>query len=205
MDSIYQIKKNLMAGNVLLLPTDTIPGLSFDPRNKKAAQWVYSYKQRPQTKPFVHLVGSVTKAQSFWEPLPPGWPEAIKKAWPAPLTIVWKSTLVPNGSLGLRFPKLTKESQWMHTLLKDLPFPLPTTSVNFSGQEASSSWDEACKQLKETECYIPSFPNKPTCYGKASTVVKILDSKSYCILRHGTVSKKELKTIWQDFAIIETT
>ena len=36
MDIIAQTKKALEKGQVCLLPTDTLPGLSFDPKNKMA-------------------------------------------------------------------------------------------------------------------------------------------------------------------------
>ena len=76
---------------VCLHPTDTVPGLTFDPLSRKASERLQAIKGRDPAKTFLGLVADVYEAKRFWQELPAPWSRLLEDIWPAPLTVIWKA------------------------------------------------------------------------------------------------------------------
>lgn len=192
---------------VVLHPTDSIPGLTFKPYSKMAKELLCRFKGRAQQKPCIALVESRQKAISLWRPLPGNWQIALDYIWPAPLTIVWQADpkscdsrlISPDGTLALRFPRLEGQDLWLFDVIAKIPYPLPTTSVNRQGMLPRTTWDEASREIEsESGFYIPQRPlccDSPKKAGqRASTIIGITGATEYRVFREGAVSRDELNS-----------
>lgn len=182
-----------------LHPTDTIPGLAFNPRKATGLNTICKFKGRSETKPCIGLVPSLERALAYWETLPLKWHKVLSKLWPGSLSVIWRANkAAPNalvsieGTISLRVPCITqKEYCWMNEVLAKLEFPLPTTSVNISGQPPATTWKEAVSLVqKEHGIFIPQIEVHGVKTAAApSTLIKIIDEKKYELLREGAIKK----------------
>jgi len=195
----------LRAGRACLHPTDTLPGLTFDPYSAAAKVNMQTLKGRDEGKPFLGLVASAGLARRFFAPLPGRWEEALDTLWPGPLSVVWQAapsappTLVAeDGTIGLRVPQFSLEAAWMGVVLALLEMPLPTTSVNRSGEPPVRHFTEAATFLQKLPgCYVP--PWRPQLEGEAlqSTVVRLHADGGFTVLRAGALAESQLEASLQ--------
>lgn len=143
-----------ICGCVCLHPTDTIPGLSFNPDLAISREQFFQLKKRDPTKPSICLVANTSVAFSYWQDLPSRWSEKLSHKWPSGLSIIWKaSSRCPvelknsDNELALRVPLWRNCDKWMQFVLERLACPFPTSSVNFAGQPAAENWNEAVSFL----------------------------------------------------------
>lgn len=192
----------LNRGQVCLHPAETLPGFTFDPLSSTAKKVLYEIKGREAQKTVISLVGSFEKAKMFWEPLPPAWEKTLTTLWPAPLSVSWKasrnapSALVnEDGFLALRCPRLLPCSSWLQEVLDQFPTPLPSTSVNRSGELSCKSWKEAqvfCEDFKEV--YVPELQEEPKFESQASTLIQI-QASDFILLREGKIGASQIRKV----------
>ena len=190
-------------GDICLHPTDSIPGLSFNPASTKGYHHFLQIKKRATTKGFVTLASSWERAISFWQPLPPVWNAILESIWPAPLSVVWEARegisdlLFPKGErhLCIRVPVLP---EWMELFLEDLPHPFPSTSVNDTGNPPIVDWYDAETWLKQRSSafFCPEIP-KPKVSGTGPSTVIQPTGKGlhFNILRQGIFDTKNIKSL----------
>lgn len=191
----------LARGQALLHPTDTLPGLAFDPRTDGAAAVFETVKGRDPYKTCLGLVPDLASARLFFAPLPPVWERALALLWPGSLSVVWTASAAApralvreDGTLGLRVPSLPADAQWLLVLMRALALPLPTTSVNATGNAPLATWTAARAFCAAHHCvFCPDWtPARDAFAGAPSTVVRILPSGGFEVLRDGAVSAKRL-------------
>lgn len=189
------------AGAVCLHPTDSLPGLTFDPRSEKAREALYQWKGRDALKPTLSLVANVDLALKQWLPLPGAWEDHVRKLWPASLSVVWKASREcppslhgPDGTVALRVPVLTNEIEWFRDGLRILAEPVPTSSVNRSGEPAASTWREALQRTRGSGIFCPEGID-PTFVGAPSTVIRILEDGRWKLLREGNVTVHRITAV----------
>mgnify|MGYP003684880313 CR=1 FL=1 len=193
------MKRVWLAGDVCLHPTDTLPGLSFDPRNSEAWSHLAAIKKRELGKTCISLIPSLAFAKKFWQDLPGPWESVLDHLWPSSLSVIWKasekcpqSLVRDNGTVAFRNPFLESENTWLNQVMEELNCPFPTTSVNSSGEYAAENYQDAVAFLEGHDAvFIPSEFVVPG--GKASTLIEILGDASYRILRQGPCSEEQIK------------
>jgi len=135
----------LLAGQVVLLPTDTIYGLSCLATNETAVRRILEMKGRSDNKPLISLVNSwaMVERQAIIENKVRNYLSAV---WPGPVTAVLVSrqhlpAAVTGGlpTIALRWPK----NEWLNQLITLIGQPLVSTSANLAGQEPIVSIEEA--------------------------------------------------------------
>ena len=183
--------KGLRAGYLLIHPTDTIPGLTYDPLNESGFELLCSVKKRELTKTCIGLVSSLDMASRFFKDLSSEDLELLKKYWPAPLSVVAQASseaprsLVRNdGSISLRFPDLAPNHTWLYEVISELNAPLPTTSINESGEPAVSEWKDADLFAESCDKVINLVEQYEIQSKDPSTIVRIKSGK-FEILRQG--------------------
>lgn len=195
----------LRAGKICLHPTDSIPGLSFDPRLDANRQKLDGIKGRDAVKSYIGLLANLDMARIFWRPLPGNWFDVLSQVWPAPLSVVWEaaptcpiSIVGKDGSVAFRLPQLAPDMQWLLRAIQELGCPMPTTSVNDSGQEPLTVWDEAVRWLdnKSSHTYVPTLKSQPRFSPQPSTVIKIIDGERFQVLREGRFATATLRSQW---------
>ena len=201
----HSLKKNFLKawtnGKVCLHPSDTIPGLTFNPEISLAKEELTRIKGRDINKPFIGLVSNFEQSKLLWSPLPKGIPEVLKALWPGPLSVIWKANpsglrmetmISPSKEIALRWPIWPITVSWLRDVIDDLKSPFPTTSVNKSGDKPILLWNEAVKFAMKEEIYSPELPpqNKDEKCLTPSTVIRITNtSKGYETLRVGAYSE----------------
>ena len=102
---------NLLAGNLVAFPTETVYGLGADACNAAAVARVYSAKGRPADHPLIVHVASMD-ALGDWAADVPGYAIALARDfWPGPMTLIMKRSalagdFVTGGqdTVGIRVP-----------------------------------------------------------------------------------------------------
>lgn len=167
-DQIAKISALLKAGEVILLPTDTIYGLHADALDREAVERIFEIKKRPAEKSFPVLFASFDQMGKAGVTLPPEVHRVLREIWPAPLTAILRLREPVPASAGeltiaARIPALF----WLRRLLEESG-PLASTSANLSGQEPLR--DPAALPA-EIERKIAGIVDAGLFPGKASTIV----------------------------------
>lgn len=196
-----QFFEALDEGRICLHPNDTIPGLCFLPSKESSAYHkLLDIKGYSERRPFVSVVSSLAVAETFWQPLPVGWSQALELIWPAPLTVSWKaSDRAPKelqstcGRIALRVPVLSDEDKWFSEVLARVQMPIPSTSVNRKGEAPASNWLQALSSVAnmvDGNIFVPEqSPSAAAClHAVNSTLIVIEGCGSYKIVREGAFS-----------------
>ena len=102
---------NLLAGNLVAFPTETVYGLGADACNADAVARVYSVKGRPADHPLIVHVGSMDALGDWASEVPEYAISLARDFWPGPMTLIMKRSalagdLVTGGqeTVGVRVP-----------------------------------------------------------------------------------------------------
>ena len=184
----------MSGGGVVLIPTDTIWGLSCDAYNPEAVEKINQLKQRLADKSFIVLISNLYqmdavsdgKAGTIYANL-----EEMYKYSPTKAT-----TLVSNanpkfidpavirndGTVGMRIPNYYgNQSLWMTKMMRDLMFPIVSTSANISGEAFDGSFNAVPAAIKEGVDYI--FPRPLPASTQGSTLIKLTEDEQIEVLR----------------------
>ncbi len=150
-----EILAKIKDGAIFIHPTDTIYGLSCNAENKETVSKLREIKNRP-TNPF-----------SVWAPSKEWIKNACKiskenEKWleelPGPYTLITnlknKKAITPDvnvsmDTLGVRIP-----DHWFSQVVRDLDFPLVTTSVNKAGNQFMVSLDTLDPEIEKNVSFI---------------------------------------------------
>lgn len=135
-EGLIEAKLALLAGQTLLLPTDTIYGLSCLANNEQAVRKIFAIKGRPTNKPLICLVNGLKMAQDLAD-IDAKTKAYLLSIWPGPVTVVLpglnKLPAVVTGGLStiaLRWPL----HNWLNKLITLVDQPIISTSANLAGQ-----------------------------------------------------------------------
>jgi len=142
-----RILPELRRGGVVLLPTDTIYGLSCRWDGERSRLRIQAMKGPGRIGLFVALVSGLEMAFDHAEPPGPAGLAILKEQWPGPLTVVLraKPEKVPpfccgeDGTVAFRWPRHT----FLQELVRDLGVPLVSTSANRTGEPSVAGPEEA--------------------------------------------------------------
>ena len=110
-NAVSKSAANLLAGNLVAFPTETVYGLGADACNADAVARIYSVKGRPADHPLIVHVGSMD-ALGDWAADVPGYAISLARDfWPGPMTLIMKRSelagdFVTGGqdTVGVRVP-----------------------------------------------------------------------------------------------------
>jgi L-threonylcarbamoyladenylate synthase len=178
LQSIESAAQLLARGEVLLFPTDTVPGLHARGDLSGVLSRLTALKGRTSPQPFLFLVASVNEALALGGAVDPRAQRLAAKCWPGPFTFVLpgRSTapvamLGPGGTVAVRVPDHPELNQ----LLRLNDFPLASTSANLAGREPCRDWEEAvgCFQGKVDGIVDTQVCSWTPSVGKASALVDL--------------------------------
>ena len=182
----------LRAGGVIGFPTDTAYGLAADPFNHEAVATIFKLKGRPDGKPILLLVDSVTMVERVARPTSVF--TAVAQAfWPGPLTMILPAvstlpTSVTAGTetIGVRWPI----APFATALLQRFGGPLTATSANLSGQPTCVTAEEVEAQLGSCLEFLVDGGELPT---RSGSSVLNLTTDPPQLVREGPVSFTSLQ------------
>lgn len=196
-EDLTRVGARLVAGDLVIVPTETVYGLAASSGCASALNALYEVKGRSAAKALPLLVASAEQAQSLCAL----WPEAAQRLaaafWPGPMTLVLPakaevSPLVRAGgpNVGLRCPAHPVTL----SLLASLADPLATPSANPSDIPAPSTAMEAAALLAAHPQIAFVLDAGPAAIGMASTVIA-LEGDRWQILRQGVLTPAEIAAV----------
>lgn len=182
------IKDYLFKGKLVMMPTDTIDGISVRADDKKAVERVYQIKKREKGKSLLILVSSISMLKKYCY-LNSKQEIKLKNLWrqerPTTVLLLKKKLLAPNISsneyLAVRLPK----SDFLRKMIKSLRVPIVSTSLNISG-EKNLSTTEAINAFRVNNLsgLVVLDPKKNYSKIKASRLISIGQKGELKILRN---------------------
>ncbi len=170
----------LKAGNVAVVPTETVVGLvAAEPGLKR----IREIKGRDANKPIALLCASAEEAFGLAADVPPLAVELAEIYWPGPLTLVLD--LPSGGTIGVRVPA----GGAVRDLLEAYGSPLYATSANLSGEPAPAAPDEVDPKVLEA---VDVVVRGETGSGEASAVVDLSRGKVRLVRAANEVSTQKL-------------
>ena len=182
------------AGELIVLPTDTVYGIGADAFIPASVTTMLAAKGRGRNMPPPVLVGTARAAAALVDDLGAFGQALIDEFWPGGLTLVFRAspTLLwdlgdTKGTVALRMP--------LHSVALEVlkrTGPLAVSSANRTGQPSAATADEAQQQLGEAvSVYLDDGPSS----GTVPSTILDLTGAIPTLLRAGAVSVDRLRTV----------
>ena len=199
-DSIDVALGAVRAGQVVVLPTDTVYGIGCDAFSPEAVAAVLDAKGRGRDMPPPVLVPDQRTVDGLAREVPPWARELIDQLWPGPLTLVLRAQPSlhwdlgeTDGTVALRMP----DDEVALALLR-VTGPMAVTSANRTGQPAATSVIEAATQLgSAVEVYLDGGPRADV---QPSTILDCTGDAPV-LLREGALPISEIRELLGDVAL----
>jgi L-threonylcarbamoyladenylate synthase len=187
----------IRAGELVVLPTDTVYGLAADAFDPAAVRRLLDAKGRGRDMPPPVLVGSVATLEALGSAVPAWARVLVEHYWPGPLTIVVReqSSLQwdlgeTRGTVAVRMPHDPVALE-----LLGRTGPLAVSSANTTGNPAATDADRAAEMLGDSVAVV--LDGGPTVDDRPSTIVDCTAGRPR-VLRLGAVPVAELRTVLAD-------
>ena len=195
--TLTEARDALLAGRLLLYPTETLYGLGCDALNPDAAAGVFYVKRRSLRLPLPVVVNSpeMLERAAYTSPAARRLMDAF---WPGPLTIVLPARKeVPDLLTGRMRRVAVRFSPHpaARELCRVLGGPIVASSANISGMPAVAKREELDPELIAGVAGLYASGSEPA-GGLPSTVVDVHENRggnSIRILRRGAVSQEDLR------------
>ncbi|MGH3774039.1 MAG: L-threonylcarbamoyladenylate synthase [Pseudonocardiaceae bacterium] len=178
------------AGQLVVLPTDTVYGLGCDAFSSMAVQALLDAKGRGRDMPVPVLVGSWSTVEGLVLSVPTRARTLIEAFWPGALSLVLHYSPSLDWDLGdtrgtvmLRMPLHPVALE----LLSDVG-PMAVSSANRSGLPPATTVEQAREQLAER---VPVYLDGGTASEVASTIVDLTGADPV-VLREGAVTAAQI-------------
>lgn len=184
-EDIKQAFDVLVAGGLILYPTDTIWGIGCDATNEDAVRKVYELKRRIDSKALITLLDNPVKLDYYISDVPEiAWD--LIELTDKPLTIIYEGArnvasnlIAEDGSLAIR---ITKE-KFSQTLCQRFRKAIVSTSANISGKPSPQSFIDISEEIKSGVDYIVKYRQSERSDSKPSSIIKLGSSGQIQIIR----------------------
>lgn len=184
-EDIKKAFDTLVAGGLILYPTDTIWGIGCDATNVDAVQRVFELKKRVDSKALITLLDNPVKLNYYIPDIPDIALSLIEVA-DKPLTIIYDNArniasnlIAEDDSLAIR---ITNE-RFSNELCKRFRKPIVSTSANISGQPSPRNFSEISDEIKQGVDYIVSYGQDDRTLSKPSGIIKLKTNGEIKIIR----------------------
>ncbi|MFD3406251.1 L-threonylcarbamoyladenylate synthase [Kribbella sp. NPDC058693] len=190
----------IAAGDLVVLPTDTVYGIAADAFKANAVQRLLDAKGRGRDMPPPVLIPTVDALDSLTVDVPDVGRVLCKEFWPGPLTIICRAHDAlswdlgeTDGTVALRVPDHENTRE-----LLSRTGPLAVSSANLSGLPAAVDIDDARSQLQEAVAVY--LDGGPATSGQPSTIVALTGNKPR-LVRAGGIDLNALQEIAPEIEI----
>jgi L-threonylcarbamoyladenylate synthase len=185
------------AGEVVVLPTDTVYGVGADAFSVEAVAAVLAAKGRGREMPPPVLVPSHRTVDGLATAVPAWARDLMRELWPGPLTLVFHapSSLMwdlgdTNGTVALRMP----QDETALALLEAVG-PMAVTSANLTGQPPATTVVAAAAELgAAVSIYLDGGPTA----GSDPSTILDCTGDAPVVLRRGAIDAERLREVLGD-------
>ena len=188
--ALEDVANALQAGEIAIIPTDTVYGLAAFAHNTEALQKIFTAKGRNESKPLIVGVANLDQLQTVVSSFPESARKLAKEFWPGSLSLVLpKHESVPElGTAGGKTVAVRIPNNPITLAILEKTGPLVMTSANLSGNEELPLTAEAAVEQVGLHCSFV-VDSGPALTNTASTVVD-LTVEPPTVLREGAVPAK---------------
>ena len=192
-DSITKAAAAIKAGDVVVLPTETVYGLSANAADSNAVQKIYALKSRPQFNPLIVHGASIAHLQTIAE-FDTRALNIAEAFFPAPLTLILPlkknasvSDLVTAGldTIAVRMPS----HKVFQAVIKESNCLIAAPSANKSGEISPTAPHHVVHSLGDT---CPLVIADGICSVGLESTILDLTQNNPVILRYGAVTADDL-------------
>ena len=180
---IKKVVSNLKMGKIVLMPTDTIWGITCDATNEFSVDRVFKLKKRDKLKSLIHLVPNITSLEKIVGPLSNNIKKIIKNSL-KPTTIVYKNYQNSIGNIKLKDNtiaiRVVKDKR-CKKIISLLGKPIIATSANVSGEKNPNDFDEISQKIIDGVDFVTKMKNKNK-FNQPSRIISIDENDK--ILEH---------------------
>lgn len=191
-EEINKIIDVLSKGEIAILPTDTVYGLTGDATSLKAIKLANDIKKREKSQPLLILVSSIDMLKKYTKNISDLELEVINKYWPNKLTVLFEKNDLLSDELtasspyvGIRMP----DNKLLLDIMNKYNKPLLSTSANIHSKDVITKISLLEDEMRDSVSYIYDAGELST---TASTLIKIENGKIK-ILREGELASQILK------------
>ncbi len=184
----------VLAGELVVLPTDTVYGVGADAFSPVAVTRLLAAKGRGRDMPPPVLVGTVRAAAALVEDFGPDGQQLIDEFWPGGLTLVCRAARTlswdlgdAKGTVAIRMP----EDAVALDLLRETG-PMAVSSANLSGSPSATTAEQAREQLGDS---VAVYLDGGTASGGVASTILDLTGAQPRLLRRGAVSVGRLREV----------
>ncbi|MFH2055788.1 MAG: L-threonylcarbamoyladenylate synthase [bacterium] len=184
-DALERAAELIEQGEAVVIPTETIYGLTAAADQPIAVRGVFELKQRALDKPSAIFLAEVSEIDNYATAISAIARRVLNELLPGPLTVVlqaqsadWPGVVGPDGKIGIRI----SAEPFVCRLVERCNAPLLATSAGITGGGDLSSLAEVRESLSRQVPLI--VYNNEMRTGTASTVVDLCGAKPR-ILRQG--------------------
>ena len=188
----------LRAGEVVVLPTETVYGLAANALDANAVARIFEVKGRPAHNPIIVHIASVEMAKRCIAIWPAIADDLARAFWPGPLTMVLpKAKDIPEivtasgATVGVRWPS----HPFIQAVIRECGFPLAAPSANPSNQLSPTNAEHVRKSIGEKIPLIVDGGQSQV--GIESTVID-LTTDPPAVLRPGMIHEESLIAVTGD-------
>ena len=191
-EEINKIIDVLSKGEIAILPTDTVYGLTGDATSLKAIKLANDIKKREKSQPLLILVSSIDMLKKYTKNISDLELEVINKYWPNKLTVLFEKNDLLSDELtasspyvGVRMP----DNKLLLDIMNKYNKPLLSTSANIHSKDVITKISLLEDEMRDSVSYIYDAGELST---TASTLIKIENGKIK-ILREVELASQILK------------
>ena len=184
---IDQAAKEILKGNLVAFPTETVYGLGANIENESAVLKIYKAKERPLNNPVIAHVSGISMASRYLKDKPCHIMQLMMgQFWPGPLTIVSEANMniVPKivtantQTIGIRCPDHPVAIQ----LITQCKVGIAAPSANISGHVSPTNPDHVIDDYKHKSIPVKVINNikyqcKQNIFGGIESTIIRLEGK----------------------------
>lgn len=201
-ENIIKSARNLLSGNLVAFPTETVYGLGASATDEIGINKIYAAKGRPKDHPLIVHISNLSKLEIWAREIPDFAWNLANSFWPGPMTLILKrSELAKNfitggqDTVGLRIPKNKIALELLSEFENIGGFGVAAPSANRFGAVSPTS---AIHVLEELENYLDLsdivIEGGDSAIGIESTIIDCT-SLGPKILRPGAVTLDQIDLI----------
>lgn len=175
---VQAAEEELLMGNVILYPTDTVWGIGCDATDQKAVAKIFKIKERDESKAMIILVADEKMLSEYVEEVPASFSKLIKEQT-KPTTYIFpkaknlpKNLIGEDGTIAIRIVN----DEFCHKLIRQIDHPIVSTSANLSGGKSPATFAEIDEELKKRVDHIVRLRQDETEAAKPSRIIKFTEN-----------------------------